>query len=414
MSPSRIVALCWFVLALPVRSADPLNGSTFHQDCGRSGVAVGGPAMRTTFPADLEPVWVSQGPDAATGWGAGSPVVVDRKVYVYATMLNKDPGNMVLCFDLETGKEVWRRDLAGKNKEYGNHCTPAVAEGKLVVGGADGEMWCLDAKTGADIWSKPKGDHGPGASSPLIHGGQVFCGRRKVAAFALSDGAPLWNTPSGSGCGSPALWLHGGVAYVISLIEKPGTVVCLQAKDGKKVWQFDIEGELKNTTPAVNGEVLAVVGGKGLFVLRLAPDKATLIGRTADGVSGHGGAAAVNAGTSIYHGVRGGCVRLDITEQGLKEVWRNKTVVRDGYSTPVLADGKLFGLAPLKGGSKEEATYVYPISYTSVVVVDAATGRELGNVGAKLGICMVSPCVADGRVVIRGPKGLACFDLRAK
>jgi hypothetical protein len=63
--------------------------------------------------------------------------------------------------------------------------SPAVAGGRVYVGSDDAKVYCLDASTGAKIWSYLTGDRV--VSSPAIVDGVVYIGSYdgKVYAFGL-------------------------------------------------------------------------------------------------------------------------------------------------------------------------------------------------------------------------------------
>ncbi len=401
---------------LPLAAFAADGSATFRLGPGRNGVAADSANLRADYPADLAPLWTSDGPGAAKGMGAASPTVADGKVFVYATdPKGKAAHEQVHCLDAATGKSLWVKTFPGKPSAYGNHCTPAVGGGRVYVGGGKGQLWCLNAKNGDVVWQKESG--GPGASSPLLVDDLVICGNRGTRAYDAANGQPRWEVEGATETHSPAAWVHDGKTYVIATVlrkKKDSQLQCIDPVTGKVVWTVDVSGGLKHTTPAISGDLLAVAGDKGLSVLRLAPDGATVVAQTKD--KGGRGTAPIVDGRSIITGCRGGCVRYKVVEGKLQETWQSKATIRGACSSPSLADGKIFGLIELdrKKYDKKGKTFSYPIYYTRVVVVDASTGEELGIFGEKLGIIMVSPVIADGKLYIRGPHGVSCWNLSKK
>ena len=54
--------------------------------------------------------------------------------------------NTVLALDLATGEEVWRVKL--KNGMF----THVIRAGERVLAANQGEVWCLDARSGNELW----------------------------------------------------------------------------------------------------------------------------------------------------------------------------------------------------------------------------------------------------------------------
>ena len=83
----------------------------------------------------------------------------------------KGPGaQVVACFDLD-GKRIWsRHDESLGSQEHGNHCSPALVDGKLVY--AVGKtLLAFDAKTGKELWRNTPDDWqnaGHGSMTPIV------------------------------------------------------------------------------------------------------------------------------------------------------------------------------------------------------------------------------------------------------
>ncbi len=410
---SALLLSCTTTTLAAAQSADA--SAMFRLGPGRSGVAATEAELRQDYPADLAPLWTSDGPGTAKGMGAGSPAVSDGRVFVYATDPEDESAyEQIHCLDAASGERLWLATFPGKKSAYGNHCTPAVGAGRVHVGGGQGTLWCLDAKTGEVVWEKASG--GPVASSPLLVGDLVVCGNNGTRAYDAASGKLRWEVEGATEVHSPVLWDHGGKAHVLATIggKGNGQIQCIEAESGSLVWTAEVPDNLKYTTPAVSGDLMAVAGQKQLTVMRLGADGVCVIGQTKD--KGGRGAAPVVMGQSVIASTKGGGVRYDVADGELKEVWSNKAPISGGMSSPIMAGGKIFGLAGLnkKKYDKDARTYSYPIYYTQVVVVDAATGEEVGVFGEKLGVIMVSPVIVGGRLYVRGPEGVSCWDLAAQ
>jgi outer membrane protein assembly factor BamB len=122
---------------------------------------------------------------ANTGDDTDASVTIAGEL-IYAGAQEKAPN--LYAFARADGREVWR--YAGNAKGYWS--TPAVAEGRVHVGGEDGSLHTLDARTGAALWTFPTGD---GIwSSPSVVDGRVIFGSRDFHLYCLDakSGTEVW------------------------------------------------------------------------------------------------------------------------------------------------------------------------------------------------------------------------------
>jgi outer membrane protein assembly factor BamB len=163
------------------------------------------------FGPDLNLRWKSEIP----GRGTSSPVVVGDRVFVTtAVPLEGEPGRLdfqVLCFDRETGREVWSRSCVKTVPHEGTHETNGFAsaspctDGELVYAhfGSRG-LHCV-TMDGEPVWSRDFGDmtirHGFGeGSSPTLAGDMVIVpwdheGPSRLFALDRRTGKTVWETP---------------------------------------------------------------------------------------------------------------------------------------------------------------------------------------------------------------------------
>ena len=104
-----------------------------------------GPALEADFPVR----W-----SFTTGEGHAAPAIYKGRVYVldYDETLLSD---MLRCFSLETGEELWRRWYRVRMKR--NHgfsrTIPAVGDGYVITIGPEGHVMCCDPVSGALKWT---------------------------------------------------------------------------------------------------------------------------------------------------------------------------------------------------------------------------------------------------------------------
>ena len=139
-----------------------------------------------------------------------SPVYADGVIY-----FGGDDGN-VYAVDAADGHQLWKRRTGGPVA-----ATPAIAGGTLYVGSYDGKFYALDTHTGAPRWKfttggerrfEAKGLHGLQPkdqtiadpfdvflSSPVLGGGAVYFGSGDGNLYALdaASGALKWKFPTG-------------------------------------------------------------------------------------------------------------------------------------------------------------------------------------------------------------------------
>ena len=98
----------------------------------------------------------------------------------------------VVALDVGNGDVAWTGQVGGLG-----YTTPAVADGRVFVGGFDGRLRALRARNGAELWSKWVGGRILGA--PVVIGEHVFFStlEKKTYALRVSDGRIAWQLPMG-------------------------------------------------------------------------------------------------------------------------------------------------------------------------------------------------------------------------
>lgn len=142
-----------------------------------------------------EPVWTLAYPAAGemdyTGAPRATPVVADGRVYLLGAF-----GELV-CAELATGRVAWRHNLVrrygGKVPVWGFCGTPLVAGDRLVVqaAGSKASLVAFDRATGREVW-RTRGE-GPGYGS-LIH---AYLGGRWQIVGHESAGLCGWDPEDG-------------------------------------------------------------------------------------------------------------------------------------------------------------------------------------------------------------------------
>ncbi|MES2788744.1 MAG: PQQ-binding-like beta-propeller repeat protein, partial [Planctomycetota bacterium] len=148
-----------------------------------------------------------------------SPAVVNETLYVgtYASE--------VVAMDWQTKKKLWA--FKDSEREFPYHSCAAVTADRVIVGGRDKRLHCLDRKTGKQIWFKET--KGKVDSSPVVVGNRVFVGSEDGNLYGLNieDGKEIWKFSAGKSISaSPAV---GEGCLVIGSESTDGFVYCFGA-----------------------------------------------------------------------------------------------------------------------------------------------------------------------------------------
>lgn len=268
-----------------------------------------------SWPKALKQQW-----KVTIGDGVATPALVGNKLYV---ITRQDGNEVIRCVEAETGKELWQEKYASEGATgaaagfSGPRASPTVADGKVITLGIRGTLTCLDAATGKIHWQK---NDFPGAwprfftsASPLVIDGSciVEVGGRDnggIVAYDLADGKERWKwSGDGPAYASPVVMKVGDVKLVVT--QTDSKMVALRADNGKLVWEtpFATQGRAYNAaTPIIDGQTIIYGGGgRGTIAVKLEKEGDSLVG---------------------------------------KQLWSN-TDQSVQFNTPVLRDGRLYGIA---------------------------------------------------------------------
>ena len=229
----------------PGSSASPFQGVSFPQFLGatRDGIVRG---------VKLERDWAAHPPKliwripVGAGW---SGFAIDRGVAI--TQEQRGPREMVVAYDLATGKPLWSH---GDTVRYdsviagdGPRATPTIAGRYVATLGSTGVLNVLDFRTGRRIWTKDIAADNDAASpewgrsgSPLVLDGKVIVSAgggdgRSLVAYDAGTGARVWSGGSdGVGYASPTLLTLLGRPQIV--MSNNGTLAGHDPMTGAVLW----------------------------------------------------------------------------------------------------------------------------------------------------------------------------------
>jgi len=353
--PAFLLGLLGSALLLPAADWPQFLGPT------RNAIASG---------ADLADTWPKDGPPLAwqhkLGSGWAGPVVAGGKVIVFHRVGNQE---LVECLEATTGKELWRQAFPTSyvdnfGFDNGPRGTPCIADGRVFVFGANGNLHALDFATGRLLWSTDvQKDFGAGkgffgfACSPLVEGRALLINAggkdgAGLAAFDTATGKVLWKAnDEEASYSSPIAATIGGQRHAFFFTRHH--LISLDPTNGTTRFRFPwgpkMQASVSAAVPVVSGDLVFISAGYGA------------------------GAAA-----------------LRVKAGGVETIWSGEEQLTAQYVTPVLHDGFLYGFeGRVDTGPRPELR-----------CVELATGKVRWNTGR----------VPHGGIILAGSDLLVAAD----
>src|SRR5262249_10306373 len=132
-----------------------------------------------------------------------SPAVVARRVY-YGRFSNDG-----VAADLRANRIVW--SYQNPERSFPFYSSAAASGDRIVLGGRDKLVYCLNAKTGKPFWTFPT--RARVDSSPAIAGGRVYIGSNDGHFYVLdlAMGKKVWDFEAGAPLSASPAIPEGGV-----------------------------------------------------------------------------------------------------------------------------------------------------------------------------------------------------------
>ena len=335
------------------------------------------------------------------GGGYASMVVAQGRVF---TIEQRRDQEVAAAYDLKTGRELWSNSWKAFFQESmggdGPRATPAWADGRVYVLGAEGEFRCLDALTGKTQWrTNVLGDSAAPnlqwgmAASPLVgdNMGIVMPGKG-LAAYDKASGARLWTALEDKAAyTAPMVATLNGQRQIVAVTGE--RAVGLTLDGGKLLWSHPWKTDYE-----INSSLPLIVDGNHLIL-----------------TAGYGHGSAM----------------LELTVEGARELWQSKAM-KCKFSNAVLHKGVVYGLdegilaamdaqtgqKKWKGGRYGfgqlllAGDHLVVLSETGEVVLVKASPaghEELARFEAIDGKTWNVPAMADGFLLVRNGAEMACY-----
>jgi outer membrane protein assembly factor BamB len=365
--------------------------------------------------------WPDGGPPLAwtadgIGQGYSAPAVAGGRIYL---MGEDAQSSFVHALDAKGGRIVWSTPVGKVGGNYeGPRSTPTVDGDRVYALGQWGDLVCLSAADGTEVWRTNLVDDFQGqmgdwqyTESPLVDGDRVVVtpGGPQGAMLALdkSDGKPLWRSKGFTDQAQYSSIVNatiGGRPTYLQLTQK--SLVGINPENGSVIWRADRPGQTAVIpTPVYADDHVFVTSGYG-------------VGGDLFKISQRGGKFTAQR---VYHKNDldvhvGGVVLLDghvygTTDPGTltcfellsgKERWADEG---PGKGATAYADGHLY---VRNEGTPGDVTLVEatPKGYVEKGFLKQPRGSGKNT--------WPPPVIADGKLYLRDQDMLFCYDIKAK
>ncbi len=386
--------------------------------------------------------WPKGGPELVwtfekAGRGYSGPAIVGGIVY---TMGARDDDEYVLAIDAR-GKELWATKIAPvfdfKTNQWsrGPNATPTVDAGLVFALGSQGELVCVTADKGTEVWRKnlpaamnaEVNNSAPGGQpkfgwgfcwSPLVDGEHLVIApggpKGLLAALDKKTGSVVWQSkeaPDTVTYSSPIAADIGGVRQYIQVVGDG--VVGIDARTGALLWRHKREEPYPDVvipTPLVKGDQVYVTAWDGgAELLQIAPDgkkcKATPVYSEKEISNRQGGVVRVDKYVYGAHAERGWECQ-DWASGAIQ--WESK---RNALPVGSLAaaDGLLFCLAQKNLDGIVALVEASPEKYTEKGRFTLPKASDLRKPSGRV---WTHPAIADGHLYLRDQEYIFCYKIK--
>jgi outer membrane protein assembly factor BamB len=335
------------------------------------------------------------------GRGPSSPIVVGGKVVVTCSDGAKQDRIYILCFDVKSGDEIWRRQLwaTGRTASHPTSAnaapTPASDGEAIYAFYSSNDLVCIELD-GTLRWYRglafdyPKAGNDIGmASSPVIVGDVVVVqienqGDSFATGISRKTGKTIWRLardPIANWSSPVPLTMVGDDAPTAVLLQSPSGLTAVDAATGSVLWKHD--GGCDGTSSSVSrpGRIYFPSSGgiTALDTTKKQPEAIWTSNRLRPGA-----ASTIVDGNYLYAVNRSGVLTCASAVTG-KTVWQQR-LKGSFWATPVIAAG-----------------HMYLVSQAGDLQI-VKLGKDAGEVVSEFALeekIQGSPAIADNAIFIR-------------
>lgn len=373
--------------------------------------------------------WAKEGPKLlwhvqAIGAGYSTPSVAGDRIYLLGSDATEESA---YALNVKDGSRLWAGKLGkpGRPEQQpsypGARSTPTVDGKSLFALGSDGDLVCLEAATGKEVWRKHLrtdfgGKYGEWAysESPLVDGDKVIVtpGGTNATVVALNKmtGATVWTcaVPDGSAAGYSSVIIaeFGGVRQYVQFLSSG--LMGIEPGTGKLLWRYEKPGKGSPAviiTPLVSDGMIysGAFRATTALIKPVRKDGAFTVeeiysnGKLPVGLGG-----VVKVGDYFYGS--GGSTAMCVEFKTGTVKWEERSI---GPGSLLVADGRIYVHAengdvalfePSAEGYREKGRFTPP------GVPARANPMEKA---------WTYPVVANGKLYIRDKESLWCYDVKA-
>ena len=334
--------------------------------------------------------------------GYSSPVVYEGKIYLTGA---DDESRELYCYNLTDGKLLWtaRADniqgspasMPATTEDTGLAASSPATNGKQVCAiFASGDIICTDSE-GKRLWAKNMGvpDNHYGHSSSLIMSkGMVYVQMdnnksSRLIALDVATGAEKWaQTRNGKISWASPVIVNTGSREEIITTGNP-FVISSNPNTGEQYWQTDcMSAEVGPSIAYAAGVVIA--GNEHATMVGLNASDGTKLWETHEFLPEVSSPVATS--TDVYIATSYGIIAAYDLKTG--ELGNIHEFDAQFYSSPIIADGKLFVM------DTSGVMYVLNANTEFEMVKKIETGEKT----------YTTPAILDGKIIIRSENSLYC------
>ena len=360
--------------------------------------------------------------ESDVGIGYSSFSVKGDRLY---TMGNIEKGgnqtDVIYCLNAKTGKEIWRHEYTCEQGGWpGPRATPTIDGNYIYTISRSGHVYCLNAQTGSVIWTRDlvaenmavDPDCGISGSAVIYNDKVIFNAGGRGIAMNKKTGDVLWHSGAEKcGFASPVLYDWKGETR-IALLSRTD-LYSLDPNTGKVHWTIPwiTRYEENSVDPIISGNKLFLSTGYGreCALLELTGSKPRTIWQNANMSNHFHNSILINGHLFGIDGVMGKKTALHCLDIDTGEL---KWSIDHEFGPVVAAAGKLILLNEMGMLRTAEATEQGYKEISATRVLPAP--NDIGVPRNKRNRCWAPPVLANGLIYVRNTYGnIVCIDIKS-